>query len=229
MGQTWNFPMASTATLSDSRSYLNDSCASLQSSFSGTSPPGSAVAGQLYFNTSTKVFSVYGSSQWWPIFTASSNYGGLLPLSATSSYPLSGDLYCGVTNQIKGLANPSDANNAVTLTYLQTNYLKLVGGTMGGAIDMGANLISCTATPTADSHLARKAYVDLHVEKAGDTMTGDLSFGTTKTCTNLVAPTLRATLRRSRMSMISSIRQLGTTTTELTRSGLTIQISSQAA
>ena len=179
--------MASTATLSDSRSYINDSCATLRSSFSGTSPPSSPVAGQPYFNTSTYAFSMYSGSSWYQIFTVGSTYGGLLPLSAGASYPLTDHLYCG-GNQIKNIADPSLSTDAVSLNYIMTNYLPLAGGTMSGNIVLGSNFATCTATPTSDDHLARKAYVDLHVEKAGDTMTGDLSFGSSYTATGLIAP-----------------------------------------
>lgn len=187
MSQTWNFPMASTATLSDSRTYINDSCASLKSSFSGTSAPGSPVAGQFYFNTSTYALMAYSGSSWYQLCTVSSTYGGLLPLSAGSSYPLSGPLYCGA-QQIKNMADPSASTDAVSLNYLTTYYLPLAGGTMSGNIVLGSNYATCTATPSSDDHLCRKAYVDLHVEKAGDTMTGDLDFGSSYTATGLAAP-----------------------------------------
>lgn len=188
MAQTWNFPMASTATLSDSRSYINDSCASLKSSFSGTSPPSSPVAGQVYFNTSTSAFNTYSGSSWYQIFTVNGTWGGLLPRTAGSSYPLSGDLYCGA-KQVKSVADPSASQDAVTLTYLQTNYLAKAGGTMSGVMVCGSNLPTASADPGSAEQLARKAYVDLHVEKGGDTMTGHLAFTESKTVTGLPAPT----------------------------------------
>ena len=187
MSQTWNFPMASTATLSDSRSYINDSCESQRTSFSGTSPPGSPVTGQLFYNTTTNELSAYGASSWYKLCNVNTNWGGLLPLSAGSAYPLSGDLYCG-SNQIKSVADPSASQDAVTLAYLQTNYLALAGGTMSGVMVCGSYLPTASADPSSDTQLARKAYVDLHVEKAGDTMTGNLSFGDSYTATGLVAP-----------------------------------------
>jgi hypothetical protein len=188
MGQTWNFPMASTATLSDSRSYINDSCASLRSSFAGTSAPGTPVAGQPYFNTDTYNMSFYYGSEWKVIFNSEKTYGGLLPLTATSSYPLSGDLYLG-GKQIKNLADPGASTDAVTLNWLTTYYLPLAGGTMSGVMVCGSNLPTASADPGSAEQLARKAYVDLHVEKGGDTMTGHLAFTESKTVTGLPAPT----------------------------------------
>jgi hypothetical protein len=62
-------------------------------------------------------------------------------------------------NEIAAAIN-DDANVYTTLTNSIATKLPLAGGTMTGSIDMGANKVTSTATPTADSDLTRKAYVD---------------------------------------------------------------------
>ena len=62
-------------------------------------------------------------------------------------------------NEIAAAIN-DDANLYTTLTNSIATKLSLAGGTMTGSIDMGANKVTSTATPTADSDLTRKAYVD---------------------------------------------------------------------
>ena len=179
--------MASTATLSDSRSYINDSCESLRSAFSGSSAPGSPVTGQLFYDTDNNQVSMYGASSWYMLFTCDSTYGGLVPRAGGLSYAMTGDLYMG-GNIIQNVGDPSADTDAATKGWTNTNYLKLAGDTMTGVIACGSYLPTASADPTSDTQLARKAYVDLHVEKGGDTMSGDLDFASTHTCTSLAAP-----------------------------------------
>lgn len=49
----------------------------------------------------------------------------------------------------------------------ESEVLALSGGTMTGAINMGGQLISNLATPTADAHAATKAYVDAQIAQSG--------------------------------------------------------------
>jgi hypothetical protein len=74
------------------------------------------------------------------------------------------------TNKIAGMGNPTLAQDAATKFYVDAgisgvtsalaNYLPLAGGTMSGAIAMGANQITGLADPTAAQHAATKQYVD---------------------------------------------------------------------
>jgi hypothetical protein len=53
-----------------------------------------------------------------------------------------------------------DANFAATVTTSLAGKLALAGGTMSGAINMGANLINNVATPVSNDDAATKLYVD---------------------------------------------------------------------
>jgi len=187
MSQTWNIPMSTSDTLSASRSYINDALAALQSSFSGSSEPSSPVAGQWFLDTDDNKLYIYSGSSWRAVGDLDYEYLGLQIRGAGVSYPFSDDVYMG-SNQIKNLADPAAAQDAVTLNYLQTYYLALAGGTMGGDITMGANDITMDHNPTASTDLARKAYVDLMLPLAGGTMGGDIAMGSNKV-TGLAAAT----------------------------------------
>lgn len=187
MAQTDAFPMASDATLADSRTTINDIVAALKSCYSGTSAPTSPspVAGQYFFNTTTSVLSVYDGTAWRVIGTFTADYGGLLPRSAGSGQALSGALYCG-SQQVKGMANASASTDAVAYGQADARYLQKAGDTMTGNLAMGANFVSSSSTPTADSHLTRKAYVDTKAV-AGGTFTGAVNMNS-NAITNLPAP-----------------------------------------
>ena len=64
------------------------------------------------------------------------------------------------TNKITGLGDPTAAQDAVTKSYAEANFLDLTGGTMTGAIDMGSAKITTTYTPTNAADLTTKTYVD---------------------------------------------------------------------
>lgn len=63
--------------------------------------------------------------------------------------------------------------------YIGENFLKLSGGTMTGAVNMGSKKITSLATPTDNNDASTKAYVDTKVTSylplAGGTMTGDIN------------------------------------------------------
>jgi len=176
MSQTWNIPIAATDTLSASRPKINDAFEALRTAFSGTSAPSSPVAGQWFLNTSENKLYFYNGTSWIELGDVTTDRFALLPRSGGSSFAMTGDLYMG-SHQIKGLAAPTHAGDAVALSYLQANYLPLSGGTMTGDITMGANNVLIDHDPTADEQAARKAYVDSKVAKAGDSMSGNLDMG----------------------------------------------------
>lgn len=98
------------------------------------------------------------------------------------------------------MADPVNAQDAVTLKYLQDNYVGSGGeSVMTANLNMGGFKVTNVATPTAGTDAANKTYVDTKVAKAGDTMTGKLTMssatgaavidmGTTNKIINLADP-----------------------------------------
>ena len=66
----------------------------------------------------------------------------------------------------------------ITQEQADDRYLQLSGGTMTGALNMGANKITTTATPTETSDIANKGYVDGVVGVVSDEIDGIIA-GTT--------------------------------------------------
>ena len=116
------------------------------------------------------------------------------------------------SNKITGLATPSSANDAANKTYVdaaearasavgsaaQTTAnnakstaeaaLPKSGGTMTGAINMGSNKITSSATPLSENDLTNKTYVDTAIAngiKTNDAMTFKGTLGTGGTITAL--------------------------------------------
>ena len=85
-----------------------------------------------------------------------------------------------------------DANAYNTLDAKINTKLTKAGDTMTGALNMGANLVSSSGTPTANSDLTNKLYVNtqdaLKLSLTGGTMSGTIDMGT-NTITNVVDPT----------------------------------------
>jgi hypothetical protein len=82
----------------------------------------------------------------------------------------------------------NDAAFSTTVTNSIATKLPLAGGTMSGAIAMGANKITGLGTPTASTDAATKAYTDTMLPLAGGTLSGALAMGTNK-ITGLGNPT----------------------------------------
>lgn len=74
----------------------------------------------------------------------------------------------------------NDANFSTTVTNSLASKLALAGGTMTGAIAMGANKITNLGTPTVSTDAATKAYADTMLPLAGGTMSGAIAMGTNK-------------------------------------------------
>ena len=104
--------------------------------------------------------------------------------------------YDGDSVKLVNLADPENAQDAVTKGYADGRYVDEAGDTMTGNLAMsnnnitGVNTVSGLATPTSDNHAANKKYVDdgvaaeaaarvtndaLQVTKAGDSMSGNLT------------------------------------------------------
>jgi len=82
----------------------------------------------------------------------------------------------------------NDAAFSTTVTNSIATKLPLAGGTMSGAIAMGANKITGLGTPTASTDAATKDYADTMLPLAGGTLSGSLAMGTNK-ITGLGNPT----------------------------------------
>lgn len=135
---------------------------------------------------------------------------------ANTMLPLAGGTMTGAiamdSNKITGLATPSSANDAANKTYVdaaearasavgsaaQTTAnnakstaeaaLPKSGGTMTGAISMGSNKITSSATPSSENDLTNKTYVDTAIAngiKTNDAMTFKGTLGTGGTITAL--------------------------------------------
>ena len=135
---------------------------------------------------------------------------------ANTMLPKSGGTMTGAiamgSNKITGLATPSSANDAANKTYVdaaearasavgsaaQTTAnnakstaeaaLPKSGGTMTGAINMGSNKITSSATPLSENDLTNKTYVDTAIAngiKTNDAMTFKGTLGTGGTITAL--------------------------------------------
>ena len=74
----------------------------------------------------------------------------------------------------------SDTATATVATLSATQFNRDGSAAMTGDLDVGGNKIENMATPTATTDAVTKAYSDLKVLKAGDTMSGNLAMGTNK-------------------------------------------------
>ena len=116
--------------------------------------------------------------------------GNVTAAAGTSSFndvTINGSLNMnsGTAATVTGLSTPVNATDAATKSYVDTAdalKLNLSGGTMSGALAMGANKITGLGTPTATTDAATKAYVDTsvsNVNPASIAITGGTINGTT--------------------------------------------------
>lgn len=112
------------------------------------------------------------------------NTGGALTKRGTEHYNADG-------LKLENVADPDSDDDAVNKGYADTRYVDAAGDTMSGNLDMGANKVTSSATPSSGNDLTNKTYVDandaLQVTKSGDTMSGDLNMGSNK-ITNITDP-----------------------------------------
>jgi hypothetical protein len=77
------------------------------------------------------------------------------------------------------LGNPTASHHAVNEGYVNSNYLKLAGGTMTGNVNLNSNKITNLDTPTSNNDAANKSYVDTkagnYLPLNGGTMTGHIT------------------------------------------------------
>lgn len=180
--------LESTDLLSDSRGYINDALKALRSSFSGTAHPGDPVAGQWHLDTDDNALYLYNGSTWYQLGTVTDSFFNLLPRSAGSGYAMTGALYLG-SNQIKGVASPTLATDAVTKGYADGHYLYGAGAAMSQDIDCSTYKITTAKTTfTDDTEFVRKAYVDA-IGTGGGTFTADIDLDDTYNVIGSAAPT----------------------------------------
>lgn len=139
--------------------------------------PSGAVAGAIYYNTTSNAFRVYNGTAWQPVVSGTVNLSGYL--KADGSVPLTGTLNAN-GQRITGLPNTmgdvsdavsysamasamsaesSNVINTIVTNYLP-NYLPLAGGTMSGGINMNGNQLTGVLPPVNMDDAANKGYVD---------------------------------------------------------------------
>ena len=108
-------------------------------------------------------------------------------------------------NEIAAAIN-DDANAFTTLTNSIATKLALAGGTMTGSIDMGANKVTSSATPTADNDLTRKGYVDtiLGSATAAATSASEAATSASNAATSATAASGSATTASTQASSAST-------------------------
>ena len=118
--------------------------------------------------------------------------GNVSASSGTSSFAavsINGqlDMNAGTVGTITGLSTPTNASDAATKSYVDSAdalKLNLTGGTMSGAIAMGASKVTGLGDPSSAQDAATKTYVDtadaLKLNLGGGTMSGAIAMGTNR-------------------------------------------------
>ena len=112
--------------------------------------------------------------------------------------------YDGDSVKLVNLADPENAQDAVTKGYADGRYVDEAGDTMTGNLDMGSNEVTSSSAPSSNNSLTNKSYVDgevateaaaritgdsQQVTKAGDSMSGDLTMTSPAKVVQATAPT----------------------------------------
>ena len=112
--------------------------------------------------------------------------------------------YDGDSVKLVNLADPENAQDAVTKGYADGRYVDEAGDTMTGNLDMGSNEVTSSAVPSGNNSLTNKSYVDgevateaaaritgdsEQVTRTGDSMSGDLTMTSPAKVVQAAAPT----------------------------------------
>lgn len=168
MSQTYGLPMAGTATLSASRSTINDAVAAVRSAFSGSSAPSSPVAGQFWLDTDDGTLYVRNNANtdWVAVGNISTSYLGLLRRSGADA--MTGPLDMG-SQKITNLATATASGDAMSQSASDARFLR-----SGQNVALGGYKMTTSHTPDDDTEFITKAYADGKLSKAGGGMTGYL-------------------------------------------------------
>ena len=134
--------------------------------FAYSSPPVYPIEGQLWYKNDTKQLyvctdptNVTPIDRWTPMLAAT----------------IMADLDMG-GYKIINLGDPTNAQDAVTLTYADTNYVNVSGDTMAGTLNMNSNALTNVPDPVNPQDAMTLAYASAtYVPLAGGTMTGILT------------------------------------------------------
>ena len=115
-------------------------------------------------------------------------------MHSSGKTPMAGNLNMN-GSKIYNLTNPTDHRDAANKAYVDSNFLKVTGGSMSGNLNMGGSAIMGLEDPTSTSQAATKRYIDNTVTHAtsnklplaGGTMSGDINMGGHK-ITNITLP-----------------------------------------
>ena len=157
---------------------------------------GAADAGKTWFNSTT------GKLMYWDGSAAQEVGAGGGGGAVSSVFGRTGTVVAASGDYTATLVTSSATGDVAATTVqaaiaeLAAEKLALSGGAMTGALDMGANKVTSSATPTTANDLTNKNYVDSaistsggsFVAKGGDTMSGALAMGANK-ITGLGDPT----------------------------------------
>jgi hypothetical protein len=127
-----------------------------------------------------------------------------------------------------------DPNFATTMTNALAGKLSLTGGTMTGAIAMGANKITGLGTPTASTDAANKDYIDTMASSAGASATASAASAAAAASSALAAATSATNANNSFVAVTGLtgaglVRDMGSITVTDTTSTTYVNIATVAA
>ncbi len=135
--------------------------------FANSTPPQNPIEGQNWFNNATKELFIHDGSAW----------GATILASGVS--PMTGDLNMGVgsplTNRIINLGDPTNPQDAVTLSYADATYFNVIGDTITGDLTvLGDVLITMGSPPTGNAAISKDYADSTYLALAGGIMTGTI-------------------------------------------------------